>query len=192
MAENFSESKVANAEAAAARAKAKALRPWYLKKRFIIPAALVVVIAFSAAGQSGKSDAPNTASNTDSSTSSSTDAGAASPSATPSASLTLGQENAIESAQSYLDYSGFSRKGLLNQLTSKYGEGFPRSDAQFAITYLEQNDLVDWNAEAVESANSYLETSSFSKSGLFQQLTSKYGAQFTPEQANYALKKVGY
>jgi hypothetical protein len=52
--------------------------------------------------------------------------------------------------------------------------------------------MVDWNAEAVDSAKSYLEFSSFSKSGLFEQLTSEYGEQFTPEQANYALKAVGY
>ena len=110
----------------------------------------------------------------------------------PASSLTLGQQNAIESAQSYLETLDFSRAELLDQLTSEYGEGFKEAEAEFAIAYLEKNSMVDWNAEAVDSAKSYLEVSSFSKSGLFEQLTSEYGEQFTPEQANHALKAVGY
>jgi len=50
----------------------------------------------------------------------------------------------------------------------------------------------DWNAEAVESAESYLEFTSFSRQGLFDQLTSEYGEGFTPDQANHALAAVGY
>ena len=106
--------------------------------------------------------------------------------------LTLGQENAIGSAQSYLDFSGFSRTGLFEQLTSEYGEGFEAADAEFALAYLEQNGLVDWNAEAVESAKSYLEFSQFSRDGLYEQLTSQYGEGFTHEQAEHAVAQVGY
>ncbi|WP_375236616.1 Ltp family lipoprotein [Microbacterium schleiferi] len=106
--------------------------------------------------------------------------------------LTLGQQNAIRSAQSYLDFTAFSRAGLFEQLTSEYGEGFEAADAEFAIAHLEQNGLVDWNAEAAESAQSYLDFTSFSRQGLYEQLTSEYGEQFTPEQAEYALTAVGY
>jgi len=106
--------------------------------------------------------------------------------------LTLGQQNAIRSAQSYLDFTAFSRAGLFEQLTSEYGEGFEAADAEFAIAHLEQNGLVDWNAEAAESAQSYLDFTSFSRQGLYDQLTSEYGEQFTPEQAQYALTAVGY
>lgn len=106
--------------------------------------------------------------------------------------LTLGQENAIRSAQSYLDFTAFSRAGLFDQLTSEYGEGYDGADAEFALAYLEQNGLVDWNAEAVESAQSYLDFTSFSRQGLYDQLTSEYGGQFTPEQADHALSAVGY
>ena len=113
------------------------------------------------------------------------------PNEQPASSLTLGQQNAIESAQAYLQNLDFSRAGLLDQLTSEYGAGFKEAEAEFAIAYLEKNSMVDWNAEAVDSAKSYLEFSSFSKSGLFDQLTSEYGGQFTPEQANHALKAVG-
>lgn len=106
--------------------------------------------------------------------------------------LTRGQENAIRSAQSYLDFTAFSRAGLFDQLTSEYGEGYEGADAEFALAYLEQNGLVDWNAEAVESAESYLSFTSFSRQGLYDQLTSEYGEQFTPEQAEHALTAVGY
>lgn len=149
---------------------------------------LSVVAGCSSAVNSGSADEPASVS-TDSN---STTGGSTESTAEPTTTLTLAQENAIESAQSYLDYSGFSRKGLFDQLTSKYGEGFEKADAEFAISYLEQNALVDWNEEAAESAASYLESSSFSKSSLFDQLTSKYGEQFTNEQASYALKAVGY
>lgn len=106
--------------------------------------------------------------------------------------LTLGQQNAIDSALSYLDFSAFSRAGLFEQLTSEYGEGYEPADAEFALAYLEQNALVDWNAEAVESAESYLEFTSFSRQGLYDQLTSEYGSGFTPAQAEHALAAVGY
>lgn len=106
----------------------------------------------------------------------------------PKPVYTLEQENALEAAQSYLKFSSFSRQGLIDQLSSEYGSGFPVDVATWAA------DTVgaDWNAEAVEAAKSYLEFSSFSRSGLFDQLTSEYGSQFTPEQAEYALSQVGY
>lgn len=102
--------------------------------------------------------------------------------------LTLAQQNALGSAQSYIDLMGFSRAGLIQQLSSEYGEGYPVDVATWAA------DAVgaDWNAEAVESAQSYLDTMSFSRDGLFEQLTSEHGAGFTPEQANHALAAVGY
>lgn len=106
--------------------------------------------------------------------------------------FTLGQQNAIKSAKSYLGTMSFSRKGLVDQLSSEYGEGYSAEDAEFAVSYLEQNNLVDWNEQAYKSAQSYLETSSFSRDGLYDQLTSDYGEGYTPEQAEYALQKVGY
>ena len=88
---------------------------------------------------------------------------------------TASQENAIESAESYLDFTGFSRQGLIEQL--EYEE-FSTADATYAVDHV----TVDWNAEAVESAESYLDFTSFSKSGLIDQL--EYEG-FTPAQAQY-------
>lgn len=101
--------------------------------------------------------------------------------------FTVAQQNAIESAQSYLDMSGFSRAGLIGQLSSKAGEGFKKADAVFAVDHIK----VDWNKEAVESAKDYLDMSSFSRSGLIQQLSSPAGEQFTVAQATYAANHVG-
>jgi type IV secretory pathway VirB10-like protein len=99
----------------------------------------------------------------------------------PKPALTVAQENAIESAQSYLDFAGFSRKGLIDQLVY---EGFSKKDAAIAVDRIKPN----WKKEAVESAESYLDYSSFSRSGLIDQL--EYEG-FTPAQAAYAANKVG-
>ena len=92
---------------------------------------------------------------------------------------------------SYLSFKGFSRAGLIGQLTSEYGEGYPAADAEFAIARLEAEGGVDWNAEAAESAKSYLDFKAFSRNGLLDQLTSEYGEQFTPEQAEYGVSQTG-
>jgi hypothetical protein len=108
---------------------------------------------------------------------------------TPSTpSMTVSQQQAVQAAQGYLsDGEGFSYEGLLQQLTSSYGDGFSHADAQFAINYLNPN----WDAQAVASAQGYLDDGDgFSRSGLIQQLTSSYGSGFTTAQATYAVNKV--
>jgi type IV secretory pathway VirB10-like protein len=100
--------------------------------------------------------------------------------------MTSGQENAVKSAQSYLDMSGFSRKGLIQQLSSSAGEGFPKADATFAADHVD----VNWKDEAVESAQGYLDMSSFSRDGLIEQLSSSAGEGFTLAQAQYAVGQV--
>lgn len=95
-------------------------------------------------------------------------------------------QNAIASAQSYVSMTAFSKSGLITQLTSEYGEGYPSDIATKAVESLD----VNWKAEAVESAESYLAMTSFSRSGLIQQLTSEYGEGFTQAQAEYAVSKV--
>ncbi|GAA3922946.1 Ltp family lipoprotein [Microbacterium invictum] len=100
----------------------------------------------------------------------------------PKPVYTLAQQNAIGTAQDYLDYSGFSRGSLIGQL--EY-EGFSTEDATFGA----DNAGADWNAEAAESAASYLDYSSFSRQGLYDQLAYE---EFTPEQIEHALSAVGY
>lgn len=77
--------------------------------------------------------------------------------------LTSGQEQALASAEDYLDYSAFSHSGLAEQLTF---EGFSKKDAEFAANNVGAN----WKEQAAASAEDYLSYSSFSKSGLIEQL----------------------
>lgn len=83
--------------------------------------------------------------------------------------------------------TGFSRAGLIQQLSSKAGEGFEMADAVFAVGHIE----VDWNKEAVESAKAYLQMGGFSRASLTEQLSSTAGEQFTLAQATYAANQVG-
>ena len=95
--------------------------------------------------------------------------------------------NALRSAESYISMKGFSKAGLIDQLSSEYGEGYAKADAKWAVEHLD----VNWNEQAVRAAESYLEMKGFSRKGLIDQLSSEYGEQFTVKQATYAADKVG-
>ncbi|TFD09345.1 Ltp family lipoprotein [Cryobacterium sp. TMT1-66-1] len=94
---------------------------------------------------------------------------------------TVSQQNALRSGASYLDYSAFSRSGLVGQLEF---EGFSTEDATWAVDRV----IVDWNVQAAASAKSYLEYTSFSRSGLVDQLVFE---GFTAEQAEYGVSQTG-
>jgi SOS response regulatory protein OraA/RecX len=91
------------------------------------------------------------------------------------------QQNAVESARSYLEFSAFSRTGLIDQLEF---EGFSNSDATFAVDSLD----VDWNEQAAKSAKNYLDVSSFSRSELIDQLEFE---GFTRSQAEFGVSQAG-
>jgi hypothetical protein len=101
--------------------------------------------------------------------------------------LTNQQQNAARSAQQYLSISGFSRLGLIDQLSSSAGDGYSVRDATIAVDSLH----VNWNAEAVQSAKQYLSISGFSCKGLIQQLDSSAGDKYTVAQATYGAKQAG-
>ena len=81
----------------------------------------------------------------------------------------------------------FSRQGLIDQLSSGYGEGFSVADATWAVDHL----TVDWNAQAARAAKEYLSMQSFSHAGLVEQLSSPYGEKFTRAQAEYGVSQAG-
>jgi len=103
------------------------------------------------------------------------------PTTTTAPPETVSQSNARESAASYLEYSSFSRSGLIDQLMF---EGFSEADATYGV----DSNQVDWNEQAALSAASYLEYSSFSRSGLVEQLVFE---GFTPEEAEYGVSTTG-
>lgn len=94
----------------------------------------------------------------------------------------IGCQNALSKAEDYLDYSAFSKKGLIDQL--KY-EGYSTKEAKYAVNHVK----VNWKEQAAKKAKDYMDYSSFSKSGLIDQL--KYEG-FTDAQARYGAKQVGY
>ncbi|MEO3759049.1 Ltp family lipoprotein [Mycobacterium sp. B14F4] len=94
---------------------------------------------------------------------------------------TVSQQNAVRKAEDYLDYTAFSRRGLIEQLEF---EGFSTEDATFAVDHV----AVDWNEQAAKKAEDYLDYTSFSRSGLIEQLEFE---GFTPAQAAYGVAAVG-
>jgi hypothetical protein len=116
--------------------------------------------------------------------------GAAAGSSTPdpvTSGLTTTQRNALRSANNYLELSGFSRQGLIDQLSSEYGDQYSVADATAAVDRLQ----VDWNAQAARSAENYLNMSGFSCQGLIDQLSSPYGDKYTVEQATAGARRAG-
>lgn len=96
--------------------------------------------------------------------------------------LTMGQRNALAKAASYLSWTSFSYKGLVEQLEF---EGFSHEDSTFAADHCG----ADWNEQAAKKAESYLSWTSFSREGLIEQLEFE---GFTREQAEYGAQSVGY
>ena len=95
-------------------------------------------------------------------------------------SATTGEKNALNKAYDYLDYTAFSRSGLIDQLEF---EGYSTSEATYAVDHCG----ADWNEQAVKKAQQYLDYMSFSKSGLIDQLEFE---GFTPAQAEYGANAV--
>jgi hypothetical protein len=96
-------------------------------------------------------------------------------------SATASQEQAARLAEQYLEYTSFSRSGLIDQLVY---EGFSKSDAKFGADYLD----TDWSEQAAAKAQEYLDYTAFSRSGLIDQLEFE---GFTHKQAEYGADAVG-
>ena len=99
------------------------------------------------------------------------------------AGLTQPQQNAARSALTYLDFSGFSRQGLIDQLSSEFGDQYDVQDATTAVDSLD----VNWTSQAVRSAQTYLDVSGFSRQGLIDQLSSEFGDQHAIQDATTAV-----
>ena len=102
-------------------------------------------------------------------------------------SLTGPQKNAVRSAKQYLDMQGFSRAGLINQLSSDAGDGYKVADATVAVDSLN----ADWNKQAERSAKQYLDMMGFSCKGLIEQLSSSAGDGYTKDQATHGARAAG-
>lgn len=101
--------------------------------------------------------------------------------------LTRPQNNAVRSAKQYLSMTGFSRDGLIEQLSSSAGDGYDVADATIAVDSLN----TDWNEQAVRSAKEYLNMMGFSCDGLVEQLSSSAGSKYTVSEAKYGAQQAG-
>lgn len=97
-------------------------------------------------------------------------------------SMTQGESNALETAESYLSTMPFPHSGLISQL--EY-EGYTTAEA----TYAADNCGANWNEQAAKAAQEYIDLMSFSRQGLIDQLIYE---GYTPEQAEYGASAVGY
>lgn len=173
-------------------------KPWPARHKvltgLIAFGALVVIIAAASASNKPSTAASDTGAAASSASPSATvpSARATSAPSTPAApaspAMTGAQQQAVDAAEDYLsEGQGFSDQGLLSQLTSSAGNGFSKSDAEFAVNSLNPN----WNGQAVDAAEGYLsEGQGFSDQGLLQQLTSSAGDGFTEAQAEYAINSL--
>jgi len=81
----------------------------------------------------------------------------------------------------YLNFSGFSHDGLVDQLVY---DQFSHADAVYGA----DNCGADWNEQAAKKAQAYMSESAFSRGGLISQL--EYD-KFTQAQAEYGATAVG-
>jgi len=105
----------------------------------------------------------------------------------PSGGFSNSEWNAVRSAKKYLEMQGFSKKGLIQQLSSDAGDGYSLHDATVAVNSL----TVDWNENAVRSAKNYLNMQGFSCKGLIEQLSSSAGDGYSHSEAEYGARQAG-
>ena len=162
----------AKSELEVARAKVRAMRPWYQKKRVLVPVVLALVVLISVSvGSDGRNNGPVPIVNPSNQI----------PNQEEQSTETANQKNARLKAQQYLSFSAFSRKGLIDQLQF---EGFNTLDAEYGTDA--QN--ADWRNQAALKAAQYLQVSAFSKQGLIDQLLFE---GFSLEDAEFGVSSTG-
>jgi hypothetical protein len=163
---------------------------WFLRHKVLsaVLALFVIGVIASAADGGASEDSPvaaNTPTGSASAKSSPAPTDTSSPTPTEPTKTepveSVSQANARQSAEGYLDYSAFSREGLIKQL--KF-EGYSLKDATYGADSVHAN----WNAQAARAAQDYLDYSPFSREGLIEQLMFE---GYTRKQAEYGVNKVG-
>ncbi len=100
------------------------------------------------------------------------------------------EEIAILWAEDFISDVPMSRGGLISIMTSDI-INFSSKQAEVAVSYLEDNNLVDWNEQAVLVGEEMLSYREYERQDFIQDMTSEWGKQFTREQAEYAADELG-
>ncbi|WP_071769709.1 Ltp family lipoprotein [Burkholderia ubonensis] len=157
-----------------------------MRKTYVI-LAIISTLALTACDQNSANQAQSTPTVSDSASRAAPNQQSAPAEQDASSSLTRPQHNAARSAKQYLSMQGFSRNGLIQQLSSSAGDGYDVADATVAVDSLK----IDWNEEAVMSAKQYLSMQGFSCKGLIHQLSSSAGDMYTVSQATHGARQAG-
>ncbi|WP_435201879.1 Ltp family lipoprotein [Janibacter sp. GS2] len=161
-------------------------KSWFARHKvlsLVLGLALLCGGGVGALGVGGATDEPTAQEPARSSTGTTKEPAASTP-AEPE--MTTEQKNAIAAGENYLELMPFSEQGLIEQLSSDAGDGYPKDVARAAVETLE----VDFKEQAVQAAEDYLDLMPFSRSELIQQLSSDAGDGYTTEQAEYAVDQV--
>lgn len=95
-------------------------------------------------------------------------------------------KNALATAEEYNEDQPMSKAGLLDQLTSKDGEGFTQAAGEYAVNHIQAN----WNENALKCAKDYEKTEHLSRADVQDQLGSSIddgGEGFTQSEVQYAM-----
>lgn len=92
---------------------------------------------------------------------------------------------ALHSAYYFARSEHMSKRAVYHQLISKYGEGFSKHAASYAVRHLHG---ISWNRNALKSARFYRHSEHLSNYAIYHQLISSYGDMFTKSQARYAIR----
>lgn len=84
-------------------------------------------------------------------------------------------EAALAYAREKLDVSHYSESQLREELVNEYGEVYTEDAADYALNNID----ADWNAEALEAAESYIRHSHYSYDGSFTS-SARHPAMITP------------
>ena len=144
---------------------------------------LLLILLFACVG-GGEEPDKSTASDTTNETQEETTEPTAETEPDPLENLSTEERNAYGQAVNYLNYTSFSRSGLIDQL--KY-EGYSEEACEKAVSLLEEQGEVDWTEQCKKKAQEYLDYTEFSRDGLIDQL--EYEG-FSDDQINSIIDEV--
>ena len=92
-----------------------------------------------------------------------------------------------QSVDNFVNKRNNQRKRYEMMTKIKPWNGFSSSAVQYAIDHLN----ADYKANALIRAREYRKKTNLSKTKIYERLTSPWNGQFTKEEANYAIQKLG-
>jgi TM2 domain-containing membrane protein YozV len=96
------------------------------------------------------------------------------------------KDAALEDARMYVG-GNFSKQATYDLLTNEYIDHYTDDAAQYAMDNLGD---VDWNANALATAQAFVDYAYMSEQSTYEMLTNELGSAFTTDEADYAMENV--